>query len=80
MRIMMNAALVAFSLACAGEAAAERVCRCVDGELGLFALAPQSRRRSARRASAPPRHSSLPRVWPRARRPPARRSAAWPRC
>jgi hypothetical protein len=38
MRIMMSAVLVAISLACAGEAAAECVCRCIDGELGAICL------------------------------------------
>lgn len=38
MRVMMSAALVATSLACTGAAAAECVCRCIDGELGAICL------------------------------------------
>lgn len=40
MRIVMSAALVAISLAWAGETPAECVCRCIDGELGVICVGP----------------------------------------
>ena len=39
MRKLMSAAVLAISLACAGEAAAQCVCRCIEGELGAICLA-----------------------------------------
>jgi len=38
MRTLIRATLVVASLAFAGEAAAECVCRCIDGELGAICI------------------------------------------
>ena len=40
MRNIISAALLSTALAVAGEAAAECVCRCIDGELGAICVGP----------------------------------------
>ena len=69
MRIVMTAAFIAMSLACASEAVAECVCRCIDGTLGAICVGP---------IEAPP--ACAPRDCPTAQRsiPPALASRAPP--
>ena len=62
MRKIMSAALVAMSFACAGEAAAECVCRCIEGKVGAICLGPIQAAPACEPRACPTAQPSIPPV------------------